>query len=33
MTETLEFTPVYDDAITKYLEKEFVRLKGMPKYV
>ncbi|XP_029670318.1 molybdenum cofactor sulfurase 2 [Formica exsecta] len=28
MTETLEFTPVYDDATTKFLQNEFTRLKG-----
>ncbi|XP_020287531.1 molybdenum cofactor sulfurase 3 [Pseudomyrmex gracilis] len=27
MTETLEYTPVYDDATVKFLEKEFARLK------
>ncbi|GAB1859911.1 Molybdenum cofactor sulfurase [Camponotus japonicus] len=28
MTETLEFTPVYDDITTKFLQNEFARLKG-----
>lgn len=28
MAETLEFTPVYDDATTKFLESEFAKLEG-----